>query len=95
MMSKQQHLLLKLSEECNEVAQIASKCMQFGFEDGEPNQPFNNAERLNQELNDLMAQIEMLGEVGFYFDKDRDAMEAKRVKVRKFYKYSQSLGMVE
>ena len=94
-MNKLQHLLLKLMEECNEVSQVASKCIQFSLEDKAPNQPYTNAERLNQELNDLRAQLTMLESEGFYFKASAKAQEDKIAKVNKYLKYPQELGLVD
>ena len=52
-MNRLQYLLTKLAEEANEVGQIALKTQQFGVDEGMPGQPFTNAERTHQELNDL------------------------------------------
>lgn len=95
-MNNAQYLLDKLGEECNEVAQMCSKNKQFGieekqFEDGE-----SNKERLHNELNDLLAAIEMLNEEeGFDFTPDRDKIERKKAKVRHYRQYSRSLGLVD
>lgn len=96
MMTREQYLFLKLAEEGNEVGQIAMKTMQFGQTEAMPGQPFTNAERTHQELDDLMAHIEMLNdECGFGYTPDRARIEAKKLKVAKFSAYSASLGLVE
>jgi NTP pyrophosphatase (non-canonical NTP hydrolase) len=51
--TKNQFLLLKLAEECAEVAQRAIKQMQFGKDEKQVDQPKSNAERLNDEITDL------------------------------------------
>lgn len=100
-MDHRQHLLLKLMEECAEVSQRASKQMQFGRDEYQPNQaiPWTNSERLRDEINDLLAVVKMLEEVGEIpkFDlKDFDKhLDMKRGKIRKYLKYSESLGMVK
>lgn len=53
MMTITQHLLGKLAEEGSEVAQIALKTQQFGLSEKCPGQPFDNAERTHQELDDI------------------------------------------
>lgn len=95
-MQNWQYLLDKLAEECNEVAQMASKNKQFGldekqFEDGE-----SNRERLHAELNDLFAIIQMLNdEEGFGFLPDQAAINKKMGKVNYYREYSKSLGLVK
>lgn len=56
-MTPVQYRLLKVMEECTEVAQRASKQMQFGGDQVEPGQPFTNAERLRAEVLDLRARL--------------------------------------
>ena len=61
-MTKGQFLLLKLSEECAEVAQRCSKQIQFGKEEKQHDQEFTNAQRLKAELTDLLAVANLLVE---------------------------------
>jgi NTP pyrophosphatase (non-canonical NTP hydrolase) len=96
-MSREQFLLLKLAEECAEVAQMCSKCMQFGLE--ETYQIETNKERLHKELVDVLAVVSMLNtDSNFDFQPSVEAMEAmeeKCAKIDKYYKYSVKLGKVE
>lgn len=94
MMSLQQYLLTKLAEEGAEVGQIALKTQQFGIAEKCPGQRYTNAERTHQELDDLMAVVEMLNDVGFGYEPNRERIEAKKEKVVKFLRYSVGLGMV-
>lgn len=94
-MNLQQHLLTKLAEECTEVGQIALKTQQFGFDESRQGQPYTNAERTHQEIDDLMAIVEMLNDVGFGYEPSRERIEAKKNKVVHFLKYSVELGMVD
>ena len=95
-MNREQLLLTKLAEECAEVAQITLKSQQFGLQEVCPNQPYTNAERMHNELNDLIAAIEMLNdECGLGFEQDRLRILTKKAKVNKFAEYSQSLGCVK
>ena len=94
-MNRLQLLLTKLSEEGSEVTQIALKTQQFGLHESCPGQPFTNAERTHQEIDDLMAMVEMLNEeFGFGYAPSRERIEAKKVKVNKFAAYSVELGLV-
>jgi NTP pyrophosphatase (non-canonical NTP hydrolase) len=93
-MSREQFLLLKLAEECVEVAQMCSKCMQFGLE--ETYQIETNKERLHKELVDVLAVVSMLNtDSNFDFQPSVGAMEEKCAKIDKYYKYSVKLGKVE
>lgn len=90
-----QHYLTKLAEEGAEVSQIALKTQQFGPAEIMPGQPLNNFERCHLELDDMQAMIEELNEkFGFGYTPNRERIEAKKEKVRKFLAYSVSLGMV-
>lgn len=94
-MTRLQLLLAKLSEEGSEIAQIALKTQQFGLSEVCPGQPLSNAERTHQEIDDLMAAVEMLNEeYGFGYAPNRERIEAKKAKVNKFAAYSARLGLV-
>ncbi len=96
MMKNWQYLLLKLSEECNEVGQMASKNMHFGTEETQTGGFQTNRERLHAEINDLLAIVELLNEEeGFDFSPDKDKIEHKKAKVKFYRDYSRSLGLVE
>jgi len=92
-MNRQQLLLTKLTEECNEVAQIALKTQQFGFDEIRREQPYTNAERTHQELDDLNAIIEMLNEeYNFNYKPNRTRIAVKKDKVNRYAAYSVKLG---
>lgn len=95
-MKRMQLLMAKLAEEAAEVSQIALKTAQFGMDEQMPGQPFTNAERVNQELTDLMAIVQMLNEeFGLGFELDAERVKAKKAKVNRYAGYSASLGLVE
>lgn len=99
-MTETQHLLTILSEECAEVQQRISKALRFGLYEVEPGQSDQNESRIIRELCDLRGVLEMLNARGLLVMDDgilmgpflRGAVEAKKVKVRKFLDYSRSLG---
>lgn len=94
-MNRLQFLLVKLAEEGSEIAQISLKTTQFGAHEKCPDQPFSNFERVHQEIDDLLAIVEMLNdECGFNFASNRDRIEAKKIKVNRYAAYSEKLGMV-
>jgi len=96
MLSREQYLLKCLEEECAEIAQRVSKSLRFGPHETQPGQPLNNVSRINLELNDLCAVIEMLNsEFGYRLKQDEKLISAKKVKIDQYYEYSASLGIVE
>lgn len=101
MMTLQQFLVLKLMEECTEVAQRCSKTIQFGPDEVQPTNPLagTNSYRLHQELQDLLATAVIAqghGAVSFPGDfHNVVAIHEKRVKLNKYLEYSRKLGLVE
>lgn len=94
-MTRAQLLLGKLAEEGVEVAQIALKTQQFGMCEVRVGQSLTNAQRIHLELDDLMAQIEMLNdECALGYLPNRERIEAKKNKVNQFADLSASLGQV-
>ncbi len=100
-MNRLQWLLSKLAEEASEVSQISLKTSQFGPDEVMPGQPLTNFQRTHGELNDLLAIVEVLNdEYNFDFkcdlnSLDRNAIELKKQKLEKYYRYSVSLGLVK
>lgn len=111
MMTVKQYYLLKLIEECGEVAQRAAKQMQFSKDqtqagDGQslsgrvpqPEHLLSNRERLSGELNDLLAVATVLVDME---EADVDIFlsevgrDRKIAKIKKYLKLSQTLGEVE
>lgn len=94
-MNKTEHLLSCLAEECCEVGQRVSKALRFTLAEVQPGQPLSNAERISQEMNDLLAVAGLLVQAGIIppFD-DHARMIAKVRKVAEFAKYSRSLGAI-
>ena len=96
-MNVMQHLLCKLAEECNEVGQMALKSAYFGLEQVYKDLGhLNNAERTYLELDDLNAVVEMLNEyLVFSYIPNRERIEAKKIKVEMWMKYSKELGFLK
>jgi len=90
-MTRQEHLLVILMEECNELSKDAAKALRFtplSNYDG-----ITNSEKMHREYNDILAVVEMLnddGVVDIYEDADR--IEAKKMKVNRFLKDSKKCG---
>jgi hypothetical protein len=102
-MTRQEHLLTIIAEECAEVAQRCSKAIRFGLDEMQPGQDKTNAQRIIQEYLDLWAVMHMLtGESKHFADslKQTDASwtaqeEVKKLKVEKFLLYSQECGTLQ
>lgn len=92
-MNREQHLLVTAAEECAETAQRITKALKFGLTEVQEGQPFNNAQRIIYEFNDLLAMMEMLSDEGYLPAKIRDQhmIDLKKEKFEKYLKYSQSL----
>lgn len=90
-MTRKEHLLVILMEECAEVSKEASKALRFGLEDVEPGQEATNADRLAGELCDLRAAIEMLEDFVDIVEPPEGRLR-KKAKVERFLEYSKSVG---
>jgi hypothetical protein len=86
------HLLACLAEECAEVSQRVMKALRFGIDEVQPEQALTNAERIVNELTDLLAVVAMLEERGIIGRGKAEAFAAKRIKVKHFMKYAASIG---
>lgn len=94
-MTEEQYLLTIVMEECAETAQRASKAIRFTSEEIEPvdGETRTNAERLVYEFNDLIAVMELLASMGVINNMfDRDAIELKKAKIKKWMEYSKKRG---
>lgn len=98
-MTRNEHLIVIAMEECAEVAQRISKAGRFGMSqiqqdaDDKPEENpgrLSNRARIVDELNDLMAILEMLGIS--MLDIDGRKMYAKREKVERYLKRSADCG---
>ncbi len=98
-MTKEQYLLIQLMSECCEVAHRASKILHFGMDEIQPEVGVvkgSNNIRLNIEVNDLLATLELLrDEYKLIFIIDNDLISLKKEKVTNFMKYSEELGIVK
>lgn len=94
-MTRTDHLLVCLAEECNEVAQRAAKALRFGLEETQQGQELSNAERIKVEFLDLFAVWGMLCASGVCQPigrADQRSIEAKQAKVEKYLDYSEQQG---
>ncbi len=95
MMTLEQYLLSKLSEECNEVGQMAMKCQHFGINEVYDIQDLTNAQRTHIEIDDMAAVIELLNELGFGYKSCPERKQKKKEKVMKYLKYCIEEGHVD
>ena len=94
-MTREEHLLTILIEECAEVQQRATKALRFSMTDPngtEPGQELTNETRLYYEINDLLAVITLLGEERQKQYSNFSLQQEKMEKVEKYLKLSQKLG---
>lgn len=92
-MTRQDHLMLRVMEECAEVAQRVSKASAFGLGEVQPGQDRDNTRRVMDEFHDLVAVMEMAG-----FDPrtlDEEMIAAKKAKVERYLAYSRQVGRLE
>lgn len=96
-MTRTEHLLTILAEECQEVAQRVSKALRFGLTEVQPGQSLTNAERVVYELNDLLAVWRMLRLERLLpcILEDNAMIEAKVRKVETFLQFSAARGLVD
>lgn len=93
-MNFKQYLYIKLAEEMNEIAQMALKCALFGEEGTDPREVdgLRNVDKLNMEIDDKTAVMELLNETydeGDEVEEDREYIEAKKKSLLKHFAISQ------
>lgn len=95
-MDRIDHLFVILAEECSEVTQRVTKALRFGWDEVQPGQPFTNRQRVQDELIDLLAMVNLLeGEPGgldALTISDHQKFKAKKDKVKKYLEYSRECG---
>jgi NTP pyrophosphatase (non-canonical NTP hydrolase) len=93
-MTRLEHLLTILSEECMETGQRITKASRFTLGEIQAGHSQTNAQRINYEFNDILAVMEMIGADTGYDLAARDEMsiETKKINVEKFLRYSEEIG---
>jgi len=96
-MNRDQHLLICLMEECDEVSQRVSKALRFGLGEVQPGQPLTNAERIVEELHDLLSVAAILRAKGLIpeFYTTPAQVTAKQDKIEKFMAISIREGTLQ
>ena len=94
-MNIREYLLICLSEEAAELSQTASKALRFGLDDTYYTESPKKA--IIREFNDLIGVLELLNENGVDFKKlyNKELIEAKKKKVKKFMEYSKKKGTLK
>lgn len=87
-MNRIQYLLSKIAEEAAEVTQMVAKTQQFGLKEKYRTLGPTNAERLGEEVTDLMTVLGMLStETGIEFGITVEQMSPEKVdKVNHYYR---------
>ncbi len=93
-MTRKDHLLCCLSEECAEVAQRCSKIMRFGWKEKQPGNDKDNTERLELEIADLLGIIRILRTEGLIWI-DEDFVIAKKARFEEYLEYSKQQGTLD
>lgn len=96
-MTVQEHLLVILMEECSELQKLAAKALRFGPHEVWPEHPElgSNAQRMQQEWNDLVAVVELLRETGISLSCSGKEIEAKQLKIQNYMVYSRDQGTLD
>lgn len=89
-MNREEHLLVIMAEECNEVGQRISKALRFGLSEVQRNQEENNAQRIVYEFSDLIAVYEMLRDEGVIPDVKEYDLNVKKARVEKYLLHSKN-----
>ena len=88
MNAETEEVLLILQEECAEVSQAISKCFRFGPDQvGPTSNNKSNIQRVEEELGDLVAMVELLTDLNVGVTVDNIEL-AKRIKFEKLKKWS-------
>lgn len=95
-MDRRLYLLLSVMEEADEVSQRISKLLKFTPDEVQTGQGKTNMRRLQEELVDLSAVVEMCVDAGYIADIDplegAAMMLAKKEKVEKYLNYSMDMN---
>lgn len=95
-MTYEQYLLVKLAEEAAEVSQIALKAAQFGLDDAHPFGGLNKAGRIAEELDDLLAIVDILNsDYGLAFTPSQMRRARKKFKVDEWAAHAAKKGRLD
>jgi hypothetical protein len=91
-MTREEHLLTILSEECAEVSQRAAKALRFGLFETQEGKEDDNSVRLREEIEDLLGVIRILRDEGLITEPSHDRILAKKPRIEKFLEHSREMG---
>jgi len=96
-MTRDEHLLSCLAEECAEVAQRISKQLRFGSFEQQAGQALNNIERTTEELFDLTAVATICERAGLVLGvmPNEAAIQRKMAKIEKYFAISREQGTLQ
>ena len=92
-MNNEEYILTLIAEECNEVAQRATKALRFGLYETQEGHKFNNKERLIQEFWDLTTVMRMLYPIDEFENEDWSTDKLERIE--KYMEYSKELNKLK
>lgn len=100
-MNRAEHILTTLGEEGVEVAHRVAKALRFGLDEVQPGQELDNAQRIGEEVEDLIgmylwAQEEgIVPPIAFRIFDGTGLAKSKRAKVERFMAISRAQGVLE
>lgn len=96
-MTREEHLLTILAEECVEVAQRVSKALRFGLTEIQKGATLDNAERIVDELHDLIAVATILEQDGILWgiQPNADRINDKLRKIECYFDISRAQGTLQ
>lgn len=96
-MKNWEHFLTITAEEAGEIIKEAAKCLRFGVNDTNPQEPQgrNNGEKLGWEIDDLTAVAELLRKEMIIPPADPTRIEQKKIRIMRWLEYSRKKGRVD
>lgn len=93
-MTKDEHFLMCLAEECAEVAQRITKALRFGLDETQEGHALNNRERITEELYDLTAVATLCERRGLILGvvPNERTIQTKRDKIERYLNISREQG---
>ena len=95
-MSREEHFLICLAEECDEVGQRVMKALRFGLDEVQEGQSLSNKQRISEELFDLVAVATICDRMGLLagVEPNERAIQRKLEKIEKFMAISREQGVM-
>lgn len=96
-MNKIEHLITCLGEEGCEISQDCSKANRFGLGEVYKKIGISNTQRIINELNDLLAVVDLLVDEGIFppnWESD-EQKDRKKIKVKEYMEYAKKQGTLK